>query len=436
MYAQGKNKIFIANATNKTDGPFYCIECKEELILKKGKIKIPHFSHKGNSNCTGESSEHILAKKFIIDNLGDCKFNSTCNVCDCICDSVVFRSGCYLPDMDVSGKKVHDTKVIQDKKVHNIKEIQDKKVHNIKEIQDTNEIPDKKDEENCGFHIGIPEYKIGKYIVDICIKDNNDKIVGVIEIFYKHKTDITKIRDLRKICESVIELNAVDVISTFLSSKTKVLDNILQPKCLTCLSIDNYAIEKNLLVFPYSCIERKEIEIAMRGKYKKTYLLSDDLSDLDRCIRCKKHITNITGNNVADKSITNTIGKHTVYCKDCYEFIALDPIEDEWMEYLYHDGKWVDCFELKSVFRKKYMWINDIDDCGCVSMLSNNYKLSSTNECQDSKYKEIKIWWFGKTKHICDICLSNKYITLDKFQELENKVIELECCLIELMCNL
>ena len=56
---------------------YYCRFCGEELILKKGTVKIPHFAHKANSECRmeelitkgkcakGESEFHRECKTFI-----------------------------------------------------------------------------------------------------------------------------------------------------------------------------------------------------------------------------------------------------------------------------------------------------------------------------------------------------------------------------------
>lgn len=44
---------------------FLCPECKKEVVLKRGHIKIPHFAHKPPTSCswaTGESRAHMLAK--------------------------------------------------------------------------------------------------------------------------------------------------------------------------------------------------------------------------------------------------------------------------------------------------------------------------------------------------------------------------------------
>lgn len=44
---------------------YFCPECGEEVLLKKGRIITHHFSHKSGSNCSngkGESKEHLRAK--------------------------------------------------------------------------------------------------------------------------------------------------------------------------------------------------------------------------------------------------------------------------------------------------------------------------------------------------------------------------------------
>lgn len=49
----------------REDGPFFCPECEEEVILKKGFIILPHFAHYPEASCsygTGESEQHRRAK--------------------------------------------------------------------------------------------------------------------------------------------------------------------------------------------------------------------------------------------------------------------------------------------------------------------------------------------------------------------------------------
>ena len=56
----------------KEDGPFFCPSCRGKVILKKGRIKIPHFAHKPPVTCIygkGESEIHYKAKLEIRDEL-------------------------------------------------------------------------------------------------------------------------------------------------------------------------------------------------------------------------------------------------------------------------------------------------------------------------------------------------------------------------------
>jgi len=50
----------------REDGPFFCPACRRSVILKKGRVKIPHFAHTADTPCSftgqGESEEHRLAK--------------------------------------------------------------------------------------------------------------------------------------------------------------------------------------------------------------------------------------------------------------------------------------------------------------------------------------------------------------------------------------
>lgn len=53
---------------------FLCPQCHESLVLKVGRIKIPHFSHKADSRCAslfaeGESQTHLLGKLQLFEHL-------------------------------------------------------------------------------------------------------------------------------------------------------------------------------------------------------------------------------------------------------------------------------------------------------------------------------------------------------------------------------
>lgn len=56
-------------STIEKEGPFYCPSCKQELILKKGEKKTPHFAHK--TTCLikpeGETESHLHGKKTLFE---------------------------------------------------------------------------------------------------------------------------------------------------------------------------------------------------------------------------------------------------------------------------------------------------------------------------------------------------------------------------------
>lgn len=80
------NKIVRASVAFKDGRRYTCLECEEELILKKGEIKTPHFAHKRDpeSTCTGggvETNEHRYAKELIDTYLGRWEFRVPCEKC-------------------------------------------------------------------------------------------------------------------------------------------------------------------------------------------------------------------------------------------------------------------------------------------------------------------------------------------------------------------
>jgi competence protein CoiA len=62
----------LAWMVEKNQGPFFCPECANELILKKGRVKQHHFAHSPGCDClcgVGESDLHLRAKKEIYEAL-------------------------------------------------------------------------------------------------------------------------------------------------------------------------------------------------------------------------------------------------------------------------------------------------------------------------------------------------------------------------------
>ncbi len=63
-YNQHEDDV-VAWEVTREQGPFFCPECGEQVVVKKGQFKIHHFAHLPDSDCTygvGESEEHRQAK--------------------------------------------------------------------------------------------------------------------------------------------------------------------------------------------------------------------------------------------------------------------------------------------------------------------------------------------------------------------------------------
>jgi len=72
-----------ARFSSKNEKPFLCPECFGETILKKGRIKIPHFAHKPPFDCkygVGEKEIHRKAKEEIYEEICKSKMVSFCEL--------------------------------------------------------------------------------------------------------------------------------------------------------------------------------------------------------------------------------------------------------------------------------------------------------------------------------------------------------------------
>ena len=62
----------LARDSTTAEAPFLCPQCRKELILRKGRIKVHHFAHKPPVTCSfgaGETEQHLRAKLGILDAL-------------------------------------------------------------------------------------------------------------------------------------------------------------------------------------------------------------------------------------------------------------------------------------------------------------------------------------------------------------------------------
>lgn len=67
-----KNELIHANTLSEelqTKQSYYCPDCKGHVFLKRGTLKIAHFSHYNQNNChlfsEGETKEHLDGKQLL-----------------------------------------------------------------------------------------------------------------------------------------------------------------------------------------------------------------------------------------------------------------------------------------------------------------------------------------------------------------------------------
>ncbi len=68
---QGK-LIDIKDVIKKSSEKYFCINCSENLVPKKGEKKAHHFSHKNETDCNFETYLHALSKKMFFDKYNEC----------------------------------------------------------------------------------------------------------------------------------------------------------------------------------------------------------------------------------------------------------------------------------------------------------------------------------------------------------------------------
>ena len=66
-YAYTSDKQLVSPEIASKDIDYFCPECENPVILRKGEVRIAHFAHLPDveTNCTGEGVVHKVAKDFI-----------------------------------------------------------------------------------------------------------------------------------------------------------------------------------------------------------------------------------------------------------------------------------------------------------------------------------------------------------------------------------
>lgn len=55
----------ISEVSGRHEGPFRCLDCKEQLSFRQYKNKRTHFAHRPDSRCSGETALHVYAKELL-----------------------------------------------------------------------------------------------------------------------------------------------------------------------------------------------------------------------------------------------------------------------------------------------------------------------------------------------------------------------------------
>jgi hypothetical protein len=187
--------IVLAYKAKKEEGPFTCIEHKDEiLILKQGKIKRQHFSHKskgGGHGCQSSNSEswqHYTAKFIMAREISNITLTPKCVDCD---------DGCF--NSKVSFLASHQGKV---------------------------------------------EYNIEgtKYRVDVAVLNDNAELHSIVEILYTHAVDNEKFSTLDKITAGKIyEVKAKDILKVWQEDHAPIMnfmctvENSRINRCVACI---------------------------------------------------------------------------------------------------------------------------------------------------------------------------------------------------------
>jgi len=191
-----------AQSCTKKDGPFICLHCSEPMVLHRGSIKKPHFSHKAKINanektisCASankESFAHLAAKKWIAENASACTFLRNCSLCKTNIFKILYQ--------EIFSKTTVEHRVIHTSK--------------LQDNQKTN------------------------YVVDVALRKKSQKISAVVEVYYKHKISNVKRQHLHELFgnRNVHEINALDVLNYMEAPKQNAyLLNDMDPEiCTTC----------------------------------------------------------------------------------------------------------------------------------------------------------------------------------------------------------
>jgi len=346
-----------------------CTECNNELVLKWGNKKIPHFSHfnKGKIKCNfnKETLQHKLSKELICELLNNkciIKINIPCD--NCFDNEVV----------DIT-------------------------------LQDN---------ENA-----YNEYKFENEIYDVAIVKNN-QIIKVIEIYHTHYTH-------KRLINEWYELSTDNILNNIGKNKLQDIKELKlncirkRNKCNKTNCFNMFQIAKQLQygAHYFSNTETYEIKKAMTKREQPFFWFSIEpfWKENNEKPPDNNFIWNIFLKRqqcLSCKTPENT-KKFKPYCIKCWKLIikGFDSFYG-----LPNETKLFDTEKIKYTnyplikndneitrLRNKYSFLNNIDNWTNIQINSKCSKCK-TNLLDDNNYIKYElIWWMGCNKKICHNCL-------------------------------
>jgi len=196
-FAENKNGDIVHISNAEIGSIYYCPDCKEKFVFKKGKIRQQHFAHNNStSNCTGEGYLHKTFKKLLLDLIKNYITNKLpleiywiCNVC----------------------QKEHNYNLM----------------NNILDVKD--------------------EYNLENCRPDIALINNDGKVPIIIEIVDKHEPENNVLQYCQKTNTVLIRIK-LDTINDLenINEKIKFPSNVVFFNQLNCPNARNYLYQQQL----------------------------------------------------------------------------------------------------------------------------------------------------------------------------------------------
>ncbi len=246
-----------------------CIECGGALCANQGEIKTWYFSHQVDTNCSGESIIHFLAKKII----EDASRNS---------------EPLYLPCLEGELESYCDLDEQHAERWH------------YKKLSLTN-------------YTANSEVKIDDIVVDVLCEEHSTSQLFAIEIYRTHKKDDIAISKFEQKSLMSIEIDLSELELDI--SKNELKNNVLKTAPRRWIFNSE---EKNLIAKAQRKLEQKTKHINTENFNKfLTYIASTDISNLSKNIKIpnlenKEEAINFVGKKITHrKSVPLTITRLT-----------------------------------------------------------------------------------------------------------------------------